>query len=378
LVRGWWRRRSGMDRCGTCQAPLFVSQRLSWDPEGVISIVGSPHNRMVFFESECIDQIFRGIEDLIGSPIEHIVIESRARETRRYIEKIYPGEEVYYERVRDETLSQKEREEAKEHIRALTQSIIDIGKVYGYGDTRMSDLWERDYPYPWRVQVTRDPYSLLFTVADNLGSVEACEGRDMWAGYQEIGENTYRIEVYEGEHPVGLKERLQRKKYGLKPGDIGYARCSECGLPLEVSRHRWDLERGVILDPGTGRRRAFFGPLSVDAIFHDLEEELGEYIPEKVIEAMRRYCRVAWAGEEWRRDADTFREMIALRGLGNLTSFRGDREHLEVLVQNPALHLPLVGAIQALVELAYRAEGSNVDWELKEDGDLGVDVRLKR
>lgn len=341
-----------------------------WEPNGVISLAASPHNRMVFFECEVIDEVFRGIERLLGMPIEHIVIESRARETKRYIERVYPPQA----RVAGAPYrpGSEEWEGLKATVRNLGQNIIDIGHVYGYGYTCHGELWESGDPYPWRVQVVNEPYSIFFAAADNLGSIEVIEGIEMWVRYRETSRDTYRIEVYPGEHPMELKERLKRRRYPFKPGDIEFERCPECGVPLEVAQRKWDLENGKITDTDTGRRMALFGPMAVDAICDDLVEELGPVITDTVIEAMRRYIRTAWALEEWRRDAGTFRRMIALRGMGNLASFDGDRNHLTITVENATLHLYMVGAIQALVEMAYRVERSRVEWELAEDGDLTV------
>ncbi len=359
-----------MERCAYCGLPALIGQAHRWEPNGVIALANSPQNRLVFFECESIDNIFRGIEKLVGVPIEHIVIESRARETKRYVERIYPPEAKVKETSRGP--GSEEWERLKAAIRSTGQGIIDIGRIYGYGHTRQSDLWESGDPYPWRMQVVSKPYSLIFAAADNLGSIEVIEGREMWVRYREVGRETYHIEVYPGEHPLELKERLKAKRYPFKAGDIDFERCPDCGVPLEIAQRRWDPEEGVITDPETGRRMALFGPLSVDAIFRDLEEELGEALEETVIEAMRRYIRIAWAVEEWRRDAETFRRMIAVRGLGNLVDFEGDREHLTVRVENATFHLPMVGAVQALVEMAYRVDSSRVEWELSDDGDLTI------
>lgn len=364
-----------MDRCAYCGLPSLIGREHRWEPNGVISLTMSPRNRIVFFECEVIDEVFRGIERLVGMPIEHIVIESRARETRRYVERIYPS----VARVGDVSFGpgSEEWERLKDIIRTAGQNIIDVGRLYGYGDTRQSELWESGDPYPWRTQVIRNPYSIIFTAADNLGSMEVIEGRDMWVRYREIDKDAYRVEVYPEQHPVELKERLKARRYPFKPGDIDYERCPECGVPLEVAQRNWDPENGVITDTDTGRRMALFGPLSVDSIFADLEMELGEAIPKTVIEAMRRYIRIAWSVEEWRRDAETFRRMIALRGMGNLVGFEGDRNHLTLTVENATLHLPMVGAIQALVEMAYRTDRSTVEWDLAEDGDLTVTTWVK-
>ena len=49
-----------MDVCDKCGVPIMVSRELNWEANGVISLASSPRNRMVFYESENIDQLFRG------------------------------------------------------------------------------------------------------------------------------------------------------------------------------------------------------------------------------------------------------------------------------------------------------------------------------
>jgi hypothetical protein len=363
----------------------MVSSGLKWENNGVISLAASPRNRMVFFESEAIDETFRGIEELIGMSIEHIVIESRCRETKRYIERAFPPEVRKIIDSKDSSLedriakmSPEEKETFFATMKVITQSIIDIARNYGYGDQRPGELWESGADYPWRVQQVRDPYSILFIAGDNLGSMEAFEGIDMQVRYEQIGEDDYRTEVFPGVHSLELAERLKRKRYEFKPGEITYELCPECGIPLAVASRSWNLDRGIIMDQDTGRRMAIFGPFSVDAICDDLEAELGEAIPETVVEATRRYIRKAWGVEQWNRDGLSFQQMMAVRGLGNIVQFEGDRDHLDLVIENSCLHLPIIGTIQALVEMAYRSERSEVEWELSDDGDMNLTVRLKR
>ncbi len=78
------------ERCGKCGVPLLVSSEFDWQDNGVISLKRSPHNRVALFESRIIDNLFKGIEELIGMSVEHIVIESRRREVKRYIERSFP------------------------------------------------------------------------------------------------------------------------------------------------------------------------------------------------------------------------------------------------------------------------------------------------
>ncbi len=365
-----------METCSGCGLPSFIGKEHRWEPNGVISLSRSPLNRMVFFESETIDGVIQGIEELIGRPVSHIVIESRARETKRYMQRLL-GEEGSSREATEEGSPPEEREKVMARARAISVSMMDIGRAYGYGDGHLGRTWETGDPYPWREELYVRPYSVYFAAADLLGTVEAFEGREMWVKYEEMEEGLFCFRAFPSPHPLELQERLQRRKrYAFKPGDIEYERCDLCGVPLEVSRHGWDTERGLVTNPETGRRMALFGPLALDAVFDDLEAELGEVIPETVIEAMRRYIREAWSNEEWWRDADTFRRMIGLRGMGNLARFEGRRRGLSLTVENSTLHLMMVGTVQALVEMAYRAERSRVEWSLAEDGDLEISVRL--
>ena len=161
------------------------------------------------------------------------------------------------------------------------------------------------------------------------------------------------------------------------PGDILYEFCPLCGVPLEVARRIYDLNKGTYTDPDTGLRMALFGPKALDSILEDLETELGEAVPRAVIEAQRRYIRSTRSLEQWIRDASTLRSMMSLRGLGYLKEFGGDRTHLTLKIENSCLHLMMLGTIQALVELAYRAESSTCEWDLLKDGDLIVTVMLR-
>ena len=251
-----------------------------------------------------------------------------------------------------------------------------IGMVYGYGDIRFSELWDLWDTFPWRTQIIRNPYSIVFFSADMLATVEAFEQRDMRVKYERIGGEIYLLAVHPGEHPVELKERLKRKRYDVKPGDVAHESCPDCGVPLGVSRCRWDPEEGTIIDPITRRRMAFFDPAAMDTVFGDLEAELGESIPEAIIEAQRRYGKLSMGADNWRRSGYDFKSWAALRGLGNITGFKADEKHLSLTLENPSMHLALVVMAQALYELAWGAESSTAEWQRTDDGDLVINVTL--
>ena len=360
--------------CGECGVPLMIGSGQRWEDNGVISLAMSPANRLVFYEADVIDNLFKGIEELVGSPIDHVVTESRRRDVKKYIERLFPME---IEAMQQFDYTTNVHEVVKWRRENAVQ-VNMVALVYGLGEIKLSNLWERGEKYPWRTQVIVNPWSMYLYPAEMLGAVEAFEQTDMQVEYERIADSIYEVTAFPGSHPIELKGRLKKKRYPFKPGEIRYERCSECGIPVEISRCKWNLEHGTITDPLTKRRMAIFGPGVVDTVLDDLIKELGEDVQEAVIEAFRRHLRSAMNEEAWKRDMVTFNRMSALRGLGNLVLFEGDRDYLTVTFENACMPLLMVGTVQGLFEMAMHKETSTYEWELAEDGDLTITVRGER
>ncbi len=372
-----------MEVCKTCHVPSIISSMFNWDDNGIISISGSPKASMVFYESDNIDNMFRGLEDVIGVPIEHIVMERKRRDTRKFMERVFPekierlatilgGEKVDKVSSVDAGL----RQEILEIGDMVNSQATSIGMVYGYGDIKFSSLWEFWDRFPWRTQIIRKPYSMIFFSADMLATVEAFEQRDMRVKYEKVWEDIYLMSTVPGEHPIELADRMKRKSFEVKPGDISHDRCPECGVPAPVARCKWDLQEGTIIDSDTERRMAFFDPAAMDIVFDDLEAELGESVPEAIIEAQRRTWKLSMSLDNWKRSGYDFKSHAAIRGLGNITAFKADEKRLALTVENPSMHLAMVGMAIALYELAWGAENSTHEWHRTDDGDLVITVEL--
>lgn len=370
-----------VELCAQCRIPLMISRELRWQSNGLITLARSPANRMVLYESRVIDNLFHGIEELIGMPIEHIVIESRRREVRRYIEKRFPPWirrtfRLLKNRMEgDGPVSRIIRKPVLRIAKRVALRIMEIGAIYGYGYCVPGEPWEGSDPFPWRNNVISKPYSVPFWAADALGSAEAIEGENLWVRHEQVGEEAYRVVAYLAEHPVELKERLQRKHYPFKPGNIAYERCPACGLPVELGRYRWDTEEGTITDVENGWRMAIFGPAALESVLDDLQSELGEAIPELIVEAQRRYVKERTSQMNWRRGGTTFNRLCSLRGMGNITLFEADEKHISLTIENSCLPHLMVGMAQALYEIALNLEKSTYEWEQSEDGDLRIEVR---
>ena len=118
------------------------------------------------------------------------------------------------------------------------------------------------------------------------------------------------------------------------------------------------------------------GPSMIDPILDELEAELGETIPQVVIESERRFVRTGFVPVEDLVNEDILRSRIALRGFGNLREVKMGKKGVRLLIENATQHLIGVGMAQGLFELAFNVE-SYVDWEFSEDGDLELEVYPK-
>lgn len=368
--------------CGKCGVPLLVSGELRWGDNGVIYSRSSSRNRWVFYEPEIIDPLFRGVEKLSGIEVEHYAIESRRRETRSFLEKIYSLEkgQPLLEGLDLEgtglALTPEEREKMCAVVTGHYEAMQDMVKIYGYGNPLPNVSLEACDDYAWRSTAVSHPYSIIFMAAEILAGCEAFEGRDLQVEYRKVGTDLYEIEAYEGGRHPESKDKMRTRRFDFKPGRLEFDSCPECGVPLEISIYRWDLEKGIIVNPETGRRMAIFGPTSLDTAIEDMVAELGVDLQETVVEAQYLQIKEAWGWERWNRDAGDFQRLLGLSGMGNLVSMEGDRNRVTILMNNSCLHLLMVGTLKALTELAYRRESTGCTWEYRDDGDLSVTVTL--
>lgn len=370
-----------IELCPRCGIPSLIGRELRWGDNGVIAVADSPQNRMVLFESNVIDKIFTGMEEMLGRPVRPMVIESRRRETRRFIERSFPFEVRNTLLIGDtgtgtgaspftKVISGALRRLRKE----LSQRVVGVGKVFGYGDIVLSEGWDGEDEHPWRSFVIRRPYSLTLWMADVLGTVEAFEGMDMRVESERVGDDAYLVRVRPGAHELELAGKLRRRRYRFKPGGIEFERCPGCGVPVDISCYRWDLGEGTITAADTSRRVAVLGSQAIDAVFWDLEEEYGLEVFEAAVEAHRVFVKSRVSREMVSGLARSLPTLTALRGLGYVTRLEGGGGGVEITIRNACLPYLLVGMAKGLYELLAGAKSSRHRWDFTEDGDLRLAV----
>jgi hypothetical protein len=350
--------------CPECTVPnQFIDSHL-WLGGGTIVQSADREHRMVLLECANLDPLFKGIEEIIGVPIERIVIETKRRATRDYLNRLIPDE--IKDQVRSHQMS----------VEPLVEAVNITGHILGYGDSKLVEVVYEDRGNDFVLEHIRDPYSVLLWCGDLAGSSEAVTGKDHEVTYKELADGTGDFKAWPSPRPEELQDRLQTKEYKYVEGDIELERCPNCGGPSALSAFKWDTEIGTIEILETGRRVALLGSAYLEAIFDELERELGEEIPGVVVEAQRRFTTkgIYSAGEIGAEDE--FRKLLALRGLGNLREMKMDKDGLRLRLQNATLHLMMAGLIQGYFETAAGTR-SNISWELKKDGTLELEITPK-
>lgn len=343
---------SGTRTCKTCGVPLIFGKGHVWNPDGTITQRRDPDHRMALIDSNGVNALFANIEQLIGVPVEKMIIESKARATGAYISKLIRGAKGTLARVVG--------------LERIIRRVVEQGRVMGYGDIKVREFnWKENYLYC----EIGNPYSLPMFMGDLRGATEAVRKVLGTVTYEQIGPDRYLVKNFQAPHAPELEDRLLPHPRPRKPGEVELKRCAGCGTPFEISSFRWDLEQGTITHPETGLRVALFGPYGLQAVFDELGDELGEAIPETIIEAQRLYVTSA-PGSFWKSlRGDDFGYWLALFGLGNLISFEQEGNGVTARIENPALPLIILGTSLGLYEIIAGTRG-NITWSITEDGDL--------
>jgi hypothetical protein len=347
--------------CTECGIPSYITSEHVWLSDGLIAQRRDQRHIVSFIESDNLDPLFLSTEQIIGIPIDHIIQTARRRAARAKMEIMIPVE------VR-ELLQKKEMDPGP-----VIEMIISVGKVLGYGRFELVDYRYEFDDDDYAILRVVNPYSVSFGLVDPVAILEVITGYEASYEYKQVSEGVYEIRSFRSSHSPALEERLITKAYSHGEGDIVLDSCATCGAPVELSSYGWNLDEGIIRGRETERRMAILAPTVLDAVLGELEKELGEAIPEAVVEAQRRFTKTGTYTPDEMRDEGRLRTQFALKGLGNLKSFDTGKKGLNLRLDNAAMHLITVGLIQGNYELTFGVE-SKVEWEFSDEGNLEVEV----
>jgi len=329
-------------------------------PNGTILEDGNPDHRMVFIESESLRDTFSGIEGIVGISIARIIIESQRRSTYESIDHALPATVKAIFRLTGTGL--------------ISRYIANIGRLTGRGDIEVVSFKRRKGKDDYIKLRIREPFSLPHFSGNFAGAMEAVDGREIEVTYVETAPDEYELTARISDHPLELKERLQRKAPRYKEGDLKLPRCGVCGGPGILADYVWLLDRGVIENRESKRRMVLVSTATQEAIIDELQGELGDSIIQAAMEAQHSLVATGFFSSEEIKGVDDFRAQFAYRGLGNLVEVELDQDHLHFRLENACLHPMVAGLVQGLYERAFSVE-SAMEWEVTADTDLVAEVR---
>lgn len=351
----------GKKLCPKCMVSKRISKLHEWRDNGTIVERKQCAHRMIFIENDNLKGILANVAKILDVPIERIIIESQRKSTYDYVENMLPSIVVKLSRFL---------------MPLVVRNLVSLAQTMGYG--RIEDVTYRfkkdadDYI----TMIVKDSYYPPSQTGTLAGAMEVTTGHQVTSSYKKIDEERCKMTAIASEHPKELSDRLAMRVYPNKEGDIGFVRCAVCGLPIAISGYQWKVESGSIESRTDGRRMVMVGASEYEALFDELEKELGEDITRVIIEAERRYVKTGAYSLEATEDEDTFREQLGVRGLGNLKESVWGGESLHLLIENACLHMLVVGMAQGFFELTSGLEAA-VEWSLARDGDLTIKVSAK-
>jgi hypothetical protein len=353
-----------IELCPECGVPRYINEELHWLDSGAIVQGRDEKHRAVFIECENLDPLFEGMEKIMDAPVEHILVDSRRRGTRDYLERFITAE-------RRELILEKEVD-----LKPVISALLDVTRVMGLGSPTLTDLrFEQDDQDHVVIRV-KEPFSVPIWCGTVTGACDATVGGDWDVAYKMLSPDEVEITCFRASFSRQSRDKFMRKEYQYRGGDIDLQRCGTCGGPTILSGFRWYLDRGVIGSAYTDRRMAFNGEVGLPGLFEELEKELGGGVPNAAIEAQKRFIKSGFFSIEGIFSEGDFRTQFAYRGLGDLKEFMMGSTGLRLRLENSTLHLLVVGIAQALFELAFGRD-SDVEWELSEESVLQVEVTPK-
>ena len=349
-----------MEACPECGVPRFITAEHHWLDSGTIVQASNEKARPFFIESANLDPIFNGVEQIIGAPIRPIVIVTKRRAIRGYIDNIL-------DRETREGLKRREID-----WQPVNDRLRSIARLAGMGRYEVVEYRSEGDEADFITETVSDPPSIPYACGTMAAAFEVLFGRELGVTYRLLSPQSLEITCYPEEHPRQFKGRMNMPSYNRRDGGLELERCANCGGPAVLHDYRWFLDKGIIVNRYSGRRMAILGP-ETNAVVEELEKEYGETVHRAVVEAQRRFVRTGFYSLEDLGDEDNMRMQLALRGLGELKEMTMGQRGLRMRLDNAGLHLIMVGLVQGLFETAF-GTASSAQWELSPEGTLEVEV----
>ncbi|RJP29904.1 MAG: hypothetical protein C4536_11175 [Actinobacteria bacterium] len=263
--------------------------------------------------------------------------------------------------------------------RLAERQICGIFKAIGAGSI---ELCEHSKCAHARARIA-DPFNLTQCLAITAGALQAIDGTRY--SYEMVKEGD-RAEVDFVPLPAETAREETYERLGITgftpqrlPAAAPFNSCPKCGVPKVVGELlSFDLPHGVITKRDGGGRVILGGVASFNAMFRELEKELGDSVDHISSEIEKESTRrnladAGLAGKAW--DEAELRDHLALYGTGMLQAMEQDGDELSLEVANVYVPSLVAGRLAGIWE-NWHQEESAYDFSL-ENNALSMTIHPK-
>jgi len=333
---------------------------MEWHSDG--TIVGSirPRIPLMFIEVDEWDTIYDELALTIGAPIEHIVVEAQ----KHIGMDLYDMVKAIYWNVNAKRVPNSRWLRPQWLGKLLIWGMRNDLAGLGAGRASLESYLPGDH---LTLRFT-NPCLHLMVVGNCQGMYESVEKMPgSRAGFKFDGDDLIAF-LTPAEGSPKSEDRLYLEEVTGGKGPVAYERCPVCGVPVPASRMlEWNIDRGEIMNPETGKREDMLAVQSLNAILRELERELGEDVVDIVYSAQKYYSlyRLRESGAlegSAEKFWDGYLEGMAVRGLGYPGSFEAVNRSVTVEIEN-AYNQDLYAA-KIAAGLEFVTGGSSaIDWK---------------
>jgi hypothetical protein len=351
----------GLERCGRCGLPIYVRLAAVWNDDGTVTGRFVHNTRVVQVYADEIDNLLDGISGRIGLDISKIVVEGERKAGLAFTEALMAKVHGLAGFVARAPLVSN----------VVFAFVIRASKNAGFGDCRVKRSRRNKV---LEIEVS-DSFNPAVLGGNMLGSCEAFwkkPGTVRWEGDRESV--TIIIEA-DGDEGRAEEERLVPRLPAVLEGDYTVARCPSCKMPVDLSkRYEFDLDRGIATEVSTNRRIVTVMIDSLNAVFNELTTELGEEVPQMIVDLESEYIKANAVMPAALDDEAAIAELLSdmrIKGMGNPTEVSLSEDELLVRIENPFSEELLAGRVLGLYR-ALLGDPAEVRWTPDAEGFMFV------
>ena len=352
-------------RCGTCGVPKLIGRTHVWR-DGCIVERTSGLASLCVYEVDNHNSFVEEMGRHIGVPLDPIIYNASVHASRKVIRDMLDPHPVLAGLACSAPL-----------YRLTERVICSVYRAIGAGGI---ELREREKGKRAKAYISH-PCNLTQCLAITAGALQAVDGTRY--SYEIVGDGgPTEVEYVPApgrEVDEETYERLGSSELtpGRYPVVASFNPCPRCGVPREVGEtFSFDLSRGVIRKKMGGGRVILGGIGSFNAMFRELERELGESVDivsagiEKE-SAKKDLAASGMTGKAW--DEAELRDHLALYGAGLLQEMRRDGDELNLAVANVYVPSLVAGRLAAIWE-NWHGEGCDYRFSV-ENNVLSLTIR---